>query len=86
MFRGQPELLLGQGVPVVAATLDYAVHQFVAGLRDVGDTVSGVLERVKHQHRRRRCVQSHRIPDAGILGGVVAEDERDFLLGVELQR
>ena len=80
----QAKLLLGQGVGVVAAPLDDALNQFVPVGGDVLDLVSGVFQGVEQVDRRRRRVQADGVADAGVLGGVVAEDDGDALFGVGL--
>ena len=62
------------------------MDQFVAGLRDVGNPVTGVLQRIENLHGRGWCVQAHRVADAGILGWVIAEDDGNLLLCIGLQR
>ena len=85
MAGGQAQLFLfGQGIGVVAAPLDDALHQFVAVGGDVLDTIAGPLQGVQKVDGRRRGIQAHGVADAGILGGVVAEDDGNALVGVGL--
>ena len=85
MPGGQSQLLLCQGVAVVAAPLYDAVNQLVTCLRNVCYLVARPLERVQHQDRRVGRVQPHRVADAGVLGRVIAEDDRNLFFRVGLQ-
>ena len=75
----------------MAASLDESVHQGVTipvrggstGVGQSGDVavgthvVAGLPHRGQQCHRTGRSVQSHRVPDPGVLGGVRGEHEGD---------
>ena len=83
---GEAQLLLGEGIAVVAATVDDAAHQFVAVGGDVRDLIAGIAQGVQHRDGGCGGVQPDGVADAGVFGGVVAEDQGDFLVGVVFQR
>ena len=80
----QTKLLLSQAVGVVAATLDDALDQLIAVGRDVFDHVPGAFQGLEQVDSRRRSVEANRVADASVLGGIVAEDDGDALVGVGL--
>ena len=71
---GETQLLLGQGIAVVAATVDDAAHQFVAVGRDVRDLIAGIPQGAQHRDGGCGGVQPDGVADAGVFGRVVAED------------
>ena len=82
MAHRQPQLLLGKVIAVVAATLDEAVYQLIPVFGYVRHLVAGLFEGPQDVNDRRRGVQPHGVADAGILGGVVAQDDGDALFPV----
>ena len=72
MAGGQAQLFLAEGVGVVAATGDDALHQFVAVGGDVLNPVAGIPQGVQDVDGGGRGVQAHGVADAGVFGGVVA--------------
>ena len=71
---GEAQLLLGQGIAVVAATVDDAAHQLVAVGGDVRDLIAGIPQGVQHRDGGCGGVQPDGVADAGVFSGVVAED------------
>ena len=84
MAGGQTELLLGEGVGIVAATLDNPVHQFISVGRNIANGVSGIPQGVEDVDGRGRRVQADGVADAGVFGRVVAQYDGDALVGVSL--
>jgi len=63
------KLLFGKRVPVVAAPFDDAVDQFISGFGYIGDVITGAFHGIQNADHRRRCIQTHRVADTGVLGG-----------------
>ena len=66
------KLLFGKRVPVVAAPFDYAVDQLISGFGYIGDVITGAFHGIQNADHRCRCIQTHRVADTGVLGGIVA--------------
>ena len=84
MAGSQPELFLSQRVSIVAAPFNDALNQLIAVGGDVFDLIPGVFQCVQQVDGRCRRVQAHGVSDAGVLGGIVAEDYGDALFPVGL--
>ena len=69
----QTQLFFGKGIGIVAATLDYAMHQFIAVSGNVLNVVASALQGVEYVDGRGRRVQAHGVADAGVLGRIVAQ-------------
>ena len=80
----QPQLLLSEEVTVVAAPVDDPVDQRIAVVGDVCDEVSSVPEGVEDAYGGGWGVHAHGVADAGVLGGVIAEDNGQLFFGVGL--
>ena len=78
------QLLFGKVLPIVAATFDNAMYEFVAVFRYIGNLVARTLKFFKNSYHRCRSVKSYCVADTGVLGGVVAQDYGDAFFGVRL--
>ena len=78
------QLFLGEPVRVLTAALDQRVNQGVAVLRvdagDLADLIAGVAHGAQQGDRARRGVQPDRVADAGVLGRVRGEHDRNALV------
>ncbi|SCD36614.1 hypothetical protein GA0115246_100832 [Streptomyces sp. SolWspMP-sol7th] len=81
------ELFLGEPVPVVAARVDERADQLVAvagldaGHRLRAEVVALGEEAAQQGDSARGGVETDRVADAGVLGGVRGQDEREALVG-----
>ena len=66
------KLLFGKRVPVVAAPFDDAVDKFISRFGYIGDMITGAFHGIQNADHRYRCIQTHRVADTGVLGGIVA--------------
>ena len=76
------QLVLGEPLDVVAAGGDERVDELVPVLRELADVVARRAHGLQQQDGGGRGVEADRVADAGVLGRVRRQHQRDPLVGV----